>query len=336
MPALTVLLSAGSDAGATLLTVRDLCAQNFSDLELLVLDDGAAETTASAIAWDCEDSRVRVIRVEASGGGAALNEGLALAAGSLIARVAPGDVSAPDRFARQASLLAAGPELAFVVTGWRSVRMDGSIHHQVTPSAADAGLRLAMATGDAVGHPTAMMRREAIEKAGGWRPGFVGLEDYDLLLRLLDRHRAVSLPEALVECKAPSAVVGWRTLEQLMLSEMAAVAAHDRRQVGRPDHGERTAPVDRSVLHRMGMTEEEVAHGIVNRALSAAVTAGAAGQWRAMREAARLGLQQEALPGGLKSQFVRLWLRSLARLRPGGAVISLEGAGMTGMSADQG
>lgn len=337
MPALSVLLPAGSDADATLLTVQDLCAQSFSDLEVLVLYDGAAPSTGLALDWECGDHRVRVVRVQESGAGAALNRGLESAQGDLIARVAAGDVSAPDRFDRQVSLLATAPELAFVLTGWRSVQADGGTHRQVSPSAADAGLRLAMATGDALGHPTAMMRREAVRKVGGWRPAFVGLEDYDLLLRLLDRHRGASVPEALVECKPPSAVLGWRALEQLILSEMAAVAAHDRRQVGRPDHGERHSPVDRSVLHRMGMAEEEVAQSIVGRALAAAVAAGAAGQWRAMREAARLGLQQEGLPGGVKSQFVGLWLRSVARLRPGGAAGTLETTGdVSGLSADRG
>lgn len=336
MPALTVLLPAGNDAEALLLTVRDLCGQSFDDFELLVLDGGATAPTGWAIDWQFEDQRVRLIRVEESGDCAALNRGLELAQGDLVARVVAGDVSAPDRLARQASLLAVGPELAFVVTGWQSVQADGSTCRRVTPSAADAGLRAAMATGDAVGHPTAMIRREAVQKIGGWRPAFVGLEDYDLLLRLMDRHRGASVPEALVECQAPSTVLGWRALEQSILSEMGAVAAHDRRQVGRPDHGERSSPVDRAVLHRMGMAEEEVAQSIVGRALSAAMAAGMAGRWRAMREAAWLGLQQDALPGRVKSQFLHLWLRSLARLPPArGTSVDLTG-GVPGLSPDRG
>lgn len=317
MPSITVLLHAGSNSDATLLTVRDVCAQSFSDFELLVLDDGAAPTTGAAIEWDCGDRRVQVVRVQETSAGAVLNRGLELAQAGLIVRVAAGDVSAPDRFARQASVMATAPELAFVVTGWRSINADGETGRQVSPSAADAGLRHAMATGDAVGHPTAMMRRDAVGKVGGWRPAFVGLEDYDLLLRLLDRHRGASVPDALVEFREPSTVASWRALEQSILSEMAAVAAHDRRQIGRNDHGERTTPADRSVLHRMGMAEEEVNRAIVERALTVATVAGAAGQWRTMREAARLGLEQGTLPSGMKSRFMGLWLRSLARRRPG-------------------
>lgn len=337
MPTVTVLLPAGSDVAATLLTIRDLRAQSFSDFDVLVLDDGTAPLMRPMLDQECGGGGVQVIRVEKGSAGAALNEGLDAAQGELVARIAAGDVSAPDRFDRQVSLLATAPEVAFVLTGWRSIQADGDVHRQVAPPAADAGLRLALATGDAIGHPTAMMRRDAVRKAGGWRPAFVGVEDYDLLLRLLDRHRGASVPDALVECKPPSEVLGWRVLEQLILSEMAAVAAHDRRQVGRPDHGERTTPVDRSVLHRMGMAEEEIARSITGHALSAAMAAGVAGQWRAMREAAQLGLRQEDAPAGSKSQFAGLWLRSVARRRPGGAAGRLDAAGdMPGLSADRG
>ncbi len=335
MPALTVLLLAGSDVADTLLTVRDLCAQSFRDFELLVLDDGAAPMSGAAVDWDCDDRRVRLVRLEA-GGAAGLNRGLEMAQGELVVRVAAGDASAPDRFARQVGVLGTAQELAFVVTGWRSAASDGQTGRRASPPAADAGLRLAMSTGDAVGHPVAMMRREAVMKVGGWRPAFVGMEDYDLLLRLLDRHRGASIPEALVEFKAPSTVPSWQALEQSILSEMAAVAAYDRRQVGRPDHGERTTPADRTMLHRMGMAEEEVAHAIIGRAWSAATVSGAAGQWRAMREAARLGLRQDSLPGDMKSRFVGLWLRSLARLRPGGMTGRLGVGGVSGVSADPG
>ena len=315
MPDVTVLLVASADAEAVAVSARSLFAQTLSDFELLVLDAGTGESAALA-ELAAGDWRLSVVPMAGAGLGDALNRGVALAQGRLIGRVTAGDVVAPERLERQAALLGVAPELAFVGTGWREVRADGSVRRVVKPPAGDAALRAAMATGDAIGHPTAMMRREAVTAAGGWRPAFAGSEDYDLLLRLLDRHTGACVPQVLVEFAAPVEALGWQALEQRFLSEMGAMTAHDRRQVGRPDHGEQVSPLDRGLLHRMGMTADEIAQGVTTRALSAALAAGVAGEWRAMREAARLGMQQEGLPRPVKSKFVGLWLRGLARMRP--------------------
>ena len=315
MPEVTVLLASRDDPSALEMTARSLFAQTLRDFELLVLDAGTGDSEALA-GLAAEDARLRVVPVEGTGLGEALNQGAAVARGGLIARVVEGDLVTPERLARQAALLGVASELSFVGSGWREARADGSTRRVGKPPAGDAALRAAMATGDAIGHPTALMRREAVAEAGGWRPAFVGSEDYDLLLRMLDRHTGACVPAPMVEFTAPEEVLGWRELEQQILSEMGAVAAHDRRQVGRPDHGEQALPLDRGLLHRMGMAPDEIAQAVIARALSAAMAAGSAGEWRAMREAARLGLQQDELPKGVKSQFMGLWMRSFAHIRP--------------------
>ena len=315
MPEVTVLLAvqAGDDAAST---VQDLCAQTLEDLEILVL------ARAGSVLPDGGDRRVRMVTVEAATEGEflgnALKQGLAAAQGAMIARVVPGDMSVSERLSRQARLLRAATTVSFVGTGWRQIGADGSVTRIVTPPAGNAALRAAMATGDAIGHPTALMWREAIVAAGGWRPAFVDREDYDLLLRLMDRSAGACTPEPMVDHVAAAAVPSWRVIEQRIFSEMAAITAFDRRQAGRPDHGDRALPADRALLHRMGVVDEEVTQTIVARALALAMSAGAHGQWRMMREAARLGLQQAGLPATAKSRFAKLWMQSLARRRPGG------------------
>lgn len=315
MPEVTFLLAVWDDAAAVEVTARSLFAQTSSDFELLVLDAGVSDP-AALTGLLAEDPRISVVPMPGAGLGDALNRGVALAQGEFVARVSAGDVVAPERSLRQVGLLGVAPDLAFVGTGWREVRADGSVRRVMKPPAGDAALRVAMATGDVIGHPTAMMRRDAVIAAGGWRPAFLGFEDYDLLLRLLDRHTGACVPQVLVEFPASDKVLEWQSLEQQILSELGAVAAHDRRQVGRPDHGGQASPLDRGLLHKMGMAEDEIAQTVIAHALSAAMAAGIAGEWRAMREAAWLGLRQEGLPKRVKSRFMGLWLRSVARKRP--------------------
>lgn len=314
MPEVTVLLAvqAGDDPAAT---VQDLCGQTLEDIEILVL------ARAGAVALEDGDRRVRVVTVEAAEGeflGNALTQGLAVAQGAMVARAVPGDVSLFERLSRQAKLLRAATTVAFVATGWRQIGLDGSVSRVVTPPAGDAALRAAMTAGDAIGHPTALIWREAVVAAGGWRPAFVDREDYDLLLRLMDRSAGACTPEPMVDHVTAEAVPSFRVIEQRIVSEMAAITAFDRRQAGRPDHGDRALPADRALLHRMGVVDEEITQTIVARALALALNAGAYGQWRTMREAARLGLQQAGLPTAAKSRFAKLWMQSVARRRPSG------------------
>lgn len=330
MPEVTVLMVAQGPAASAEATARSLFAQTLRDFDLLVLDtDGRDRAALEQLA--AEDPRASVVPMAGAGLGEALNRGVTLAQGGLIARVDAGDVIAPERLSRQAALLRVAADLSFVGTGWREMRPDGSVRRMTKPPAGDAALRAAMAVGDVIGHPTAMMRRDAIMAVGGWRPAFFGSEDYDLLLRLLDRHIGACVPQVLVEFPASEEVLGWQALEQKILSEMGAIAARDRRQIGRPDHGDQRLPLDRGLLYRMGMAEDEIAQGIIARALSAAIASGLAGEWRAMREAARLGLRQDGLSKQAKSQFVGLWLRSVAHLRP--AMTEMPNPGIGGQTA---
>jgi glycosyltransferase involved in cell wall biosynthesis len=310
-PAVTVLLPV-RNGGVTLgEAARSILAQSFGNFELLIVDDGSDDGTAAVIAGLAgEDGRVRVLRQDKLGLVAALNRGLAAARAPLIARMDADDIAYPERLERQVGVLARAPRVALVGTGWRVVS-GGVTRRVVLPPETDAGLRTAMAGGNALAHPTVMMRLEAVERVGGYRPAFVRAEDFDLWLRLLDRYEAASVPEVLLDYREHAGQSAWRRLEQRILSEMGALAAADCRQVGRPDEGDNPAPIDRDRLLRMRMTPEEIDAGMIGRALGAAKDAASAGQARAMREAAMLGLRQPGLPPRTRAHLAMLWTRGL-------------------------
>ena len=312
-PEVTVLLPVRNGAATLKEAARSILGQDFRNFELLVVDDGSEDATPSVLQDLAHaDERVRVVRQEKLGLVPALNRGLAEARAKLIARMDADDVALPDRLTRQAALLASAPSVALVGTGWRVVAADGSTRRVVLPPSSDAGLRTAMATANTLAHPTVMMRREAVLRAGSYRPAFLLAEDFDLWLRLMDRHQAACIPEVLLDYREHAGQSAWRDLEQRMLSEMGSLAAQDRRQVGRPDLGDDKAPIDRARLRLMGMTDEEVAAGLVARALGAAKDARAAGQASAMRRAALLGLRQEGAILRTRAHFALLWAQSMS------------------------
>jgi len=312
-PEVTVLLPVRNGAGTLAEAAESILGQSFAGFELLIVDDGSSDGTAGVLERLAgEDRRVRVVRQEALGLVAALNRGVAEARGALIARMDADDVAAPGRLERQVTVMAGAPGVALLGSGWRVFGPDGSTRRVVLPPSGDAGLRAAMAMGNALAHPTVMMRREAVVQAGAYRPAFLHAEDYDLWLRLMDRHGLASVPEVLLDYREHAGQLAWRGLEQRILSEMGALAAHDRRQAGRPDLGRDPAPVDHARLLRMGMTEAEIETGLIARVLGAAQDARAAGQWRAMRVAASLGLRQGGLAARTRLHLRLLWARGLA------------------------
>ena len=76
-------------------------AQTLSAIEVLVIDDGSADSSATiAEAAAAQDPRIRVVRQHNAGTHAAINRGLALARGDWIAILNSDDRFAPDRLAR--------------------------------------------------------------------------------------------------------------------------------------------------------------------------------------------------------------------------------------------
>ena len=295
-PAVTVLLPVRNGAAHLRAAVASVLGQSFAGFELVVVDDGSTDGTGAILARLAgEDARVRVVRQAALGLTRALNRGLQEARAPLVARMDADDVAAPERLARQMELLASRPEVALVGTGWRVVAAEGVVRRVVLPPETDAGIRVGMAERNVLAHPTVMFRRDAVLGAGGYRAAFLLAEDYDLWLRLLEGHAAACVPEVLLDYREHAGQSAWRGLEQRILSEMGAQAAARCRASGRPDHGDDPAPVDRARLVAMGLSEAEVSAGVIARALGAAKDARGAGQWRAVRAAAKLGWRERGV-----------------------------------------
>ena len=150
-----------------------------------------------------------------------------------------------------------------------------------------------------------MLRRDAALAVGGYRPAFRLAEDYDLWLRLRERHQLINLDQVLLDYREHPGQSTVRGLEQRILSEMGAQAAASRRAAGVADGADSAAPVDRPLLRAMGLTEQAISDGILARALGAATVAMAAGHRAAARTAISLALRQRTLRPRTRAH---LWL----------------------------
>jgi glycosyltransferase involved in cell wall biosynthesis len=205
-PAISVLMPC-YNASATLdEALESLASQTWVDFEIVAVDDGSTDDTAEKLGtWAQRDKRIRVIHQPHSGIITALNYGLQHCRAETIARMDADDRSLPMRLEKQKNLLDEHPEI-----GVASCLVAGFPQEQVGEGqriyidwlnalVSNAEIRREMFIESPLAHPSVMLRREWLEKAGGYQEhGWA--EDYDLWLRLYLLGAAFAkVPEVLVE-----------------------------------------------------------------------------------------------------------------------------------------
>ncbi|HEU4752124.1 MAG TPA: glycosyltransferase [Armatimonadota bacterium] len=204
MPALSVLIPVRNAALTVDEALASIAAQTFTDWEALLVDDGSTDDSGQRLqAWARRDSRFRVLRGRGSGIVAALNQALAEARATVLARMDADDLSLPQRFALQMARLAAGDVSAVgcrvrffpdhrVADGAR--RYESWLNSLLTPEEHDRDLFVECP----LAHPSMLLRAAAVREVGGYQAhGWP--EDYDLLFRLwMAGHRLAKCPQELL------------------------------------------------------------------------------------------------------------------------------------------
>ncbi len=234
-------------------TLASLAGQTFGDFEIVAIDDGSTDGSTAILAEAAaRDVRYRVITQANRGLVASLNRGLAEARAPLVARIDADDIAEPERFARQVAFLEAHPQVAVLGSAIRIIGEDGVFGRLQSYPRGPAAVAADMLHGCALAHPSVMMRREAVLAAGGYREAFRHAEDYDLWLRLGERHGLDNLPEPLLRYRQHGTSVSFRNRQQQALATFVARYCAYARRSGKPDplHGF-NQPMDLGVLKEL-------------------------------------------------------------------------------------
>lgn len=185
-PAITVVIPAWNAAWCVGRAIDSVLAQTFTDFELVVIDDGSTDDTASVLAF--HGSRIRVVSQPNGGLASARNAGIRAARGEYVAFLDADDWWLPEKLARQIALMRKQPWLAFCSTAVRVETPQGQPlpewhcghcgGHSVLESIFSANAFVA-GSGSAV-----LVRREALIRSGGFDESLRSLEDIDLWMRL--------------------------------------------------------------------------------------------------------------------------------------------------------
>jgi glycosyltransferase involved in cell wall biosynthesis len=191
LPRLSVLLPVRDAQDTLAQCLASLRSQTLADHEVVVVDDGSKDAGPATLEkWSQEDPRLRVLRTSRLGLVPALNLALAAARAPLVARMDADDLAHPERLEKQVRRL--DDDARVDVLGCRvelvseaGVPPAGGMRFYVDWSNRlldhEAMERDRFVESPLV-HPSVAMRRQALERLGGWRD-FDGPEDYDLWLR---------------------------------------------------------------------------------------------------------------------------------------------------------
>ena len=233
-PRISVVMSA-CNAGPWLAeAVQSVLDQSFTDFEFLAHDDGSTDNTLAILQeFAARDARMIVTSGPNQGVGVVPNLLIAKARGEFIARMDADDISLPDRFERQVAFFDAHPDHV-LISGW-TLAMDGDGRiigpNKVPTTHEDIDARH-MKGLLVLPQPCAMMRRSAVDAAGGYDPALRNAEDLDLWLRMAEAGRIANIPHVLLKYRMHDKSLSAQTqTEQADLCRQVVEAAWTRRGV---------------------------------------------------------------------------------------------------------
>jgi glycosyltransferase involved in cell wall biosynthesis len=257
MPRVSVVLPVRDGARYLREAVESVLGQSLADLELIVVDDGSVDETPALLAG-FGDPRLRVIRQDRLGLVAALNRGVDAAAALYVARMDADDVSLPERLERQAAFLEGHPRTALVVPGVELVDEKGNPVGTIVLPPGDADLRRRLLLRNPITHGSVVLRRSAVEAAGGYRAVHGANEDYDLWRRLAREWELAAIPELLYRYRVHPAAVTKTDPERVARREALRDELWREPSLVREASGERD-PVEAGALAREALRRRRFA-----------------------------------------------------------------------------
>ncbi len=161
--------------------VQSILDQTFTDFEFIIIDDGSTDNSLSILKELAHrDSRIRLLTRENHGLIRTLNEAIDLVRGEWIARMDADDISMPERFQKQLSLLKqSGADICGC-----SMQCFGQWTDVWRYPATHEGCEVQMLFDPPVAHPT-VMGRSLLFKTLYYSLDFPHAEDYDLWQRAI-------------------------------------------------------------------------------------------------------------------------------------------------------
>jgi len=186
--------------------LESVLSQDFQDFEIVVTDDGSTDQTVAHI-QAFQDKRIQLkVLPQNMGACIALNDAILRSSGKFVAVLNSDDYFLPGKLSNQLAFLQAHPEVGAVFGLPMFVNEQGQTHEdpahrdhdafKSTPKNRHQWLRHFFDEGNALCHPTLLIRRDFYQQLGLYDPRLAQVPDLDMWIRLATRTQIHVIPQA--------------------------------------------------------------------------------------------------------------------------------------------
>ena len=176
--------------------IDSVLAQDYTDYELIVVDDGSTDDTRKIL--DSYGRDIIVLQQPNKGVSAARNRGIAESRAQLVALLDSDDIWLPQKLTRQVAFFKSNPDALICQTEETWVRNGVRVnpkkrHHKFSGMIFEPSLALCLVSPSAV-----MIRKTLFDTVGLFDESLPACEDYDLWLRVSCRYPVFLIDEPLI------------------------------------------------------------------------------------------------------------------------------------------
>lgn len=204
-PTVSVIVPAYNASRTVGATIESVLSQSFTDLELVMVDDGSTDETKDIVSeYKSKDPRIVYAWQKNSGVSAARNRGLDIAKGKHISIIDADDLWEKDKLNRQLAVIGSEKDMV-VLTGIRRFQLVNGrkVYGEITMPPPlqndryDLMSTLLLSSFQMVLINTALLEKNLARKLGGWNPNMRIAEDWDFWIRASRRCRFKVIEEPL-------------------------------------------------------------------------------------------------------------------------------------------
>ena len=197
-------------------TIRSVLAQNYPNLEWIVIDALSTDATPQILARYAHLPWLKIIREADGGQSDAINKGMRLATGEVAAWLNSDDLLVPGALHQIVEAFIAYPEATAIYGLGAKINREGELIRVVPYRSFD---RKRLATALEAVQPATYFRRDAFWGVGGLRTDLCYAMDWDLLIRLADRGKIIAINVVIAKIRyyadTKTATGGWTRMREI-------------------------------------------------------------------------------------------------------------------------
>jgi len=236
--------------------IQSILDQSFADFEFIIVDYGSRDGSRAIIRdYAGKDSRIEYCEIPECVLPEARNAGCFRARGRYIAVMDADDVSLPDRLTMEVAFMDSHPQVALLGGAVEWIDSAGLPFHVHRHPVRNSEIQQELLTHSVFWHPTTIMRKEAFDSVGGYRPVFVCAHDYDLAVRIAEKSECANLDQAVLKYRFHASQLSTDKQQKQALCKLAARASAAERRRGQTDPLDGILEITPSTLATLGVGE---------------------------------------------------------------------------------